>query len=64
LRIVVKAEDRAAHEALQLPKRSDDFRQNLLWFEGFVTETDRGWRAVSHAPSHWKAAGPEPSELK
>jgi micrococcal nuclease len=64
LRIVVKAEDRAAHEALQLPKRSDDFRQNLLWFEGFVTETDRGWRAVSHDPSHWKAAGPEPSELK
>ena len=63
LRIVVRAEQRAAHEALQLKNLPDDFRQNLVWFEGHVTETAQGWRAVSHAPEAWRRAGPEPAEV-
>lgn len=61
LRIVVRAEDRAAHEKLQLPQLAEEFRQNLVWFEGHVTETAQGWRAVSHAPEAWRRAGPEPA---
>lgn len=60
LRIVVRAADREAHKKLELEKLTEDFRQNLVWFEGHVTETERGWRAVSHGVGAWMRAGPEP----
>ncbi len=60
LRIVVRKADREAHKGLELETLTEDFRQNLIWFEGHVTETERGWRAVSHGVEAWKRAGPEP----
>jgi endonuclease YncB( thermonuclease family) len=64
LRIVVRKEDRAAHEALRLADYAEEYRQNLVWFEGHVTTSGEGFRAVSHAPSAWTPAGPQPARVE
>ncbi|MFN9786234.1 MAG: thermonuclease family protein [Planctomycetia bacterium] len=61
LRIVVRKEDREAHESLRLADLAEDYHQNLVWFEGHVAASGEGFRAVSHAPSAWTLAGPQPA---
>ncbi len=64
LRIVVRQADRAAHESLRLADLAEEYHQNLVWFEGHVTTSGEGYRAVSHAPSAWTLAGPRPEQAK
>ena len=63
LRIVVRKEERPAHETLRLAELAEEYRQNLVWFEGHVTSAGEGFRAVSHAPSAWRPAGPQPAKV-
>lgn len=61
LRVRIPKAARAAHAALALEKRGEEFRQNYMFVRGRVTRGTRGgFELVSDAPTRWRTGGPEP----
>jgi endonuclease YncB( thermonuclease family) len=61
LRVRIPKAARAAHAALALEKRGEEFRQNYMFVKGRVTRGSRGgFELVSDAPTRWRTGGPEP----
>jgi micrococcal nuclease len=61
LRVRIRKDDVAAHAALELARRPEEFRQNYVWFRGTISRDARGYRATSAGPASWSdgaQAGP------
>lgn len=59
LRVVIPAGARAAHAALDLAGRRQEYRQNYLFVTGRLERGTRGLQMTSTGPAAWEVAGPE-----
>ena len=59
-RASIPAASRQAFRTLDLPGRTEEFRQNYLTVRGRLVRGPRGPLLVCEAPSAWTVAGPEP----
>jgi endonuclease YncB( thermonuclease family) len=63
LRLRISKEMRAAAAVQGLPKLTEEFQQNYLWFRGRVHARDQGFEVRLGDPAHLRAAGPAPADV-